>query len=551
MNRGRPDLNRFEKQIFKTKRPLRCLLKFSLTLMEAKQTGLLYGTNRSGRLYLSPEKWDRGMMHMFDGVGSLGIFLKYFGTTIVRLKGLSPVLLYKNSYLGGRVDNIGIIPFVLRKHKDYYKNGLNILIIDHIPPHDGDAASDVSVFSYDGKRLDQLPGIKINNTIARYFNARNFISGYIPDYGAIVFNTISLELLKKESGDFVFEDQLTHRLDILMAAIEMTSLANIGRVKGRQTAEIIWRKEKRLRRTAQQLKDKKRELLEQKAYLRSVGAVNEHQLNMEPVNVNDGIFAFMDMVGSAVIRKKFSPKDYFFILNLCDQIVVDTANRFHCRVDNFIGDSVFLLNTAVFDDERIDYPIGPDERGMLMVLAMAAVFHEIEQLKEGKHAIDPDGRVKELIERAGVDVHFRAGIDCGSAIIGPLGSEKRKIVTAIGKAVNTASRLESSGAKQKIHLSRKMMTVLENGWVTTETKMIKKAITASQNKTEIPTDKNMGFFEFYKAVFNLKQDVVEQQTNISYKEYAQKKTYLLQTVNTLEKRPANQPIDLAGYQKTH
>lgn len=74
---------------------------------------------------------------------------------------------------------------------------------------------------------------------------------------------------------------------------------------------------------------------------------------------------------------------------------------------------------------------------MLMLLCVGSIINEIDSLKKGNHSLDPQQRVCILIQNAGVDISYRAGIDMGMAMVGPLGSQKRKIVTAIGEAVNS------------------------------------------------------------------------------------------------------------------
>ncbi len=525
-----PDIERFERQVFVKSSPLDLLLAFCLELMQARQAGLLFGTDKTGLKYLSPEQWDRGVMHKFRGRGWDGLVLKYFGTFIVRLKGLSPVRLYRESHVGERMDKDGIIPFVLRTHKNFYRNGLNIIIIENTrynADSSQEAFSRVAVHAYDGKGFRMMPDLKINTAIVKQFRSENFISAYIPDYGAIVFNTVDPTLLKADAGGFTRNDVFKKRLDILISAIEMASLANIGLARGRQAAKIIWRKEKNLRKTALELEEKELELSAQKAYLRAVGAVNERQLNMEAVNINDGVYAFLDMVGSAIIRKSFNPRDYLYILNLCFQIAADNANRFFCRVDNFIGDCVFLQNTSVFDDKKNSYFMGLDERCMLMIMAIASILNEIEQLKKGKHELDPDARVKEMIDKSGVNIDFRAGVEIGPAMIGPLGSQKRKIVTAIGKAVNNASRLESSGVPRKIHVSKEVMNLLNEAYITRDTKIIGKTLGLSGDSVDAGQTDNCAFFDKYRAMFNISNALVQELKNVTFKEFSKKVSYLI------------------------
>ncbi len=527
-----PDLDKFERIVFKKKNALNLLLSFSLKLMQANQAGLLLGTNKTYLKFLPPDKWDRGVMHKFYGSGFAGLVLKYFGTFIVKFKGLSPVRLYKDTQFGEKKPSDGIISFVLRKHKDFYEKGIKIIVIDNIRhgSNNDETYSDVSILSYNGDVFKSLPDLKINNAIAKQFKARNFVSAYIPDYGAIVFNTINEELLEKTNEKFTHEAELKKKLNILISAIEMASLAYIGQAKGRQAAHIIWRKEKSLRKTALQLKNMEIELTAQKAYLRAVGAVNARQLNMEAVTITDGVYAFMDMVGSATIRKDFNPRDYFFILNLCHQIAANNANRYACRVDNFIGDSVFLQNASPFDDVKKHYSKGSQERIMLMVFMLASIFNEINLLKKGLHDMDKKGRVKKLIDTAQIDINFRAGMEIGTALIGPLGSRKRKIVTAIGKAVNNASRLESSGIQEGIHISETIMAILKDAYITRDTGTIQRVLCDANNIKEPGKHDGLSFFDCYKKVFGLRENIITQRTNISYKEFSKDITYLIKCI---------------------
>ena len=523
------DIDKFERIVFKKKNTLDRLLTFSLRLMQARQVGLLLGTNKTYFKFLPPDKWDRGVMHKFNGKGFSGFILKYFGTFIVRSKGLSPVRLYKDTQFGEKKETNGIISFVLRKHKDFYAKGIKILVIDNICDvlNTDETHSNVSILSYNGDSFKALPDLKINNAIVKQFKSKNFVSAYIPDYGAIVFNTIKEKLLEKTEKQFTRELELKKRLNILISAIEMASLAHIGLAKGRQAAHIIWRKEKSLRKTAQQLKNKEIELNAQKEYLRAVGAVNENQLNMDPVNITDGVYAFIDMVGSAIIRKELYPRNYFYILNLCHQIAANNANKYSCRIDNFIGDSVFLANASPFDDKKIKSSMGSHERIMLMALTLASIFNEIHLLKTGQHDMDKPGRVKELIHKAQINISFRAGMEIGTALIGPLGSRKRKIVTAIGKAVNNASRLESSGIQEGIHISEAIMVILKDAYITRDTRTIRQIICKTNNMEE---PDNLSFFDCYKKVFGLEKNIITKRTNVSYKEFSKDITYWIKCI---------------------
>src|SRR3989339_1175971 len=170
-----PDIEKFERIVFQKKNTLDLLLSFSLKLLQARHVGVLLGTNKTYLKFLPPEKWDRGVMHKFDGKGMSGLMFKYFGTASVKRKGLSPVMLYRETQFGEKIESDGIISFVLRTHKEFYEKGLKILIIHNIQDklNDFEGESVYSIHSYDGKDIERLPGLRINTAIVRQFNAKN------------------------------------------------------------------------------------------------------------------------------------------------------------------------------------------------------------------------------------------------------------------------------------------------------------------------------------------------------------------------------------------
>jgi len=195
-----------------------------------------------------------------------------------------------------------------------------------------------------------------------------------------------------------------------------------------------------------------------------------------------------------------------------------------------MGDSVFLLNASPFDSVNNFSSMGIQERVMLMVFTISSIFNEIDMLKKGCHEMDKACKVKKMIQTAQTDISFRAGVEIGSAMIGPLGSQKRKIVTAIGKAVNNASRLESSGIKEKIHTTQKVMTILKNACITRDTKNIWQILSKSRDSKELIADGSLDFFNCYKKKFKLEENMILQQTDVSYKEFSQDITYWIKCI---------------------
>lgn len=251
------EINAIEKEFFKRGNPLKKLLKITLELLQAEQVGALYGTNQSKIKFLPTNDWDRGVMDMFDGKGIKGRILKYFGTSIVTMKKLSPVYFFKDSGKDHTKDSHGIISYLLRTCVDYYKQGISIIFIPDISPgiyKVSDQYAHIPFYSYDGTSISE-PGvrIKMDLNIIRHFQAKNYVSIYIPDYGILVVNTADPLLMEQVESRFVREKELKNKFDILIKLVENVSLASLGQLKGKTGARLLWKKEKQLRRTSREL----------------------------------------------------------------------------------------------------------------------------------------------------------------------------------------------------------------------------------------------------------------------------------------------------------
>jgi class 3 adenylate cyclase len=522
-----PDIHRFERLAFRKKNVLGLLLRFSRRLLKARLAGVVYGTDHTNEKFLSPYKWDRGVVHQLDGTGMPGLLFKWFGPVVIRWIKLSPIRLFTTDSRGRQVNTEGVIAQVMRKHGEYYASGIKILFIDHIPQKEMRAAppgGSLAVTAYDGRRFEVLPDIKVNMDIIHWFTPDNFVSVYIPDYGAIVFNTVDPGLFEKNGEEQGYSQQLKTRLDLLISAIETASLAHLGQAKGRRAAKIIWRKEKNLRETFLELNEKAAKLDELTKHLQAVGAVTAEQLNMTPVIEPNGVYAFMDMVGSSTIRNYLTPREFLQVLNLCHEIIAVTAEAFACRVDNFLGDAVFLENMEIFDVPDRKKPSGLPERLMIMTMAMASVFKQIHELKQGRHPMDRENRVQALVKKHDINIDFRAGMAFGATLVGPLGSFDRRIVTAIGKPVNIASRLESTGKRNCIHVEKKLLEILENSVISEDTPFLWHVVVPGKDMSPAS---GIGFFSFFRDYFHLGPNIIQKMEPVSYKEFSNDTTYLI------------------------
>ncbi|MCG8614808.1 MAG: adenylate/guanylate cyclase domain-containing protein [Desulfobacterales bacterium] len=501
-------------------------MKYARGIMEARLAGLVYGTDTTRSHFVPPGRWTMGVMDKFDGPGMMGVFYRMFGRIRAQFTGISPVHLYRLDGMGEQVPTEGVTAYTLRNHKSFYDQGIRILLTERPEGETGGQAFEKwPVISYDGHDFQPVEDLLTDTGIVYRFNAENFVVAYIPDYGAVVLNTVEGDTVDKETGRFVFDERLKGRLNDLITAIEDASLAHLGRVKGKAAARMIWRKEKGLRKLAARLKARENIVKYQEKQLKAVGAVTPEQLSMEPVST-DGVYAFMDMVGSAKISRRLSPIEYVDLLNFCHEIVAETAARFGCRVDNMMGDGVYIQSVYVFDDLQGYHP-SPDERLMLMTLLLASVIRDIRELAEGKHPLDAKRKVHDLVKHHRLDIGLRAGLSRGRALVGPLGSRKRKIVTAVGETVDLAARLETTGLPNHIHMPGDLGDCLAEARVTRDAMHLYSLARELDPVRQWNNETGVQFMDFYKAVFSISSYPLKPRGDTRCKEFSASDTFVM------------------------
>ena len=120
---------------------------------------------------------------------------------------------------------------------------------------------------------------------------------------------------------------------------------------------------------------------------------------------------FADIRGFTAFAERRAPEDAVAVLNRYLSLQADLVKRFHGDVDKFMGDAVFAHFT------------GPD-----MPLDAIRCGLEIQRALNGLSG-----------DEAGLSVGV--GIATGEVLVGSIGSDDRLDYTAIGPAVNLASRL--------------------------------------------------------------------------------------------------------------
>ncbi len=131
---------------------------------------------------------------------------------------------------------------------------------------------------------------------------------------------------------------------------------------------------------------------------------------------------FADIRGFTPFAEHLLPYDVVHVLNRYYYEVGDVIKNNGGRIDNYMGDGLM----ALFGMEE------EDQAALRAVKAGLGMIEAVEHLKPYMEAIY--GRSFQI----GIGVHY------GEAVVGAIGATNMKRVTAIGDAVNLASRIESA-----------------------------------------------------------------------------------------------------------
>jgi len=146
---------------------------------------------------------------------------------------------------------------------------------------------------------------------------------------------------------------------------------------------------------------------------------------------------FSDIRGFTTLSESRRPEEVVELLNRYFSLQVDVVFRHGGSLDKFIGDCIMALWGAPLDDA------GHARHAVACALDMA------DTLRAFKRELGA--------EQADFDVGI--GVHSGPAVVGLIGSQKRREYTAIGDTVNLASRIEglTKDAQRRILVSRDTM----------------------------------------------------------------------------------------------
>jgi class 3 adenylate cyclase/tetratricopeptide (TPR) repeat protein len=143
-------------------------------------------------------------------------------------------------------------------------------------------------------------------------------------------------------------------------------------------------------------------------------------------------FLFCDLVDSIALSRKLDAEDLADLLESYQSVCREAVASFDGRVTQFLGDGVVAF---------FGYPSALEEGEVHAIHAALRVIDEIKIVNRG------------IAKSLGVELHVRAGIHTGEAVVGELGPIGSHQVLAVGENVNLAARIQAVAAPDTVVVS--------------------------------------------------------------------------------------------------
>jgi len=151
------------------------------------------------------------------------------------------------------------------------------------------------------------------------------------------------------------------------------------------------------------------------------------------------VFMFLDISSSTTIAEKIGHLQYLSLLNDFFYDVADPVYRTKGEIYKYVGDEVIItwkINNGIKDNNCVRCFIYTDEK-----------------IKN---------RSDYYLKKYGLVPEFKAGLHCGTAVIGEIGLTKREIAY-IGDVLNTTARIESecNNLNRRLLISQDLESLLD------------------------------------------------------------------------------------------
>lgn len=141
---------------------------------------------------------------------------------------------------------------------------------------------------------------------------------------------------------------------------------------------------------------------------------------------------FCDMVGSTSLSERLDPEELRDLLTSYQRVCRDAIRRYEGHTSQFLGDGVMSY---------FGYPVAHEDDAVRAVHASLRILDGIKLVNQG------------IGKRLGVEIHVRAGLHTGIAVVGEIGPGGAHDRLAVGEAVNLAARIQSFAEMDTIVVS--------------------------------------------------------------------------------------------------
>ncbi len=141
---------------------------------------------------------------------------------------------------------------------------------------------------------------------------------------------------------------------------------------------------------------------------------------------------FSDVKGSTALAEQMDPEEWAEIMNGAFEHLIPPVYRYEGTLARLMGDAILAFFGA---------PIAHEDDPQRAVLAGLSIIQGVQGYRE------------QLKRKYGMDFNVRVGINTGLVVVGEVGSDLRVEYTAMGDAVNLASRMEQTAQPGTVQIS--------------------------------------------------------------------------------------------------
>ena len=149
---------------------------------------------------------------------------------------------------------------------------------------------------------------------------------------------------------------------------------------------------------------------------------------------------FCDLTGSTAAAEKLDPEVWAEIANQAFEHMIVPVYQYEGTVGRLMGDAILAFFGA---------PIAHEDDPQRAVLAGLDIIAAVQPFRE------------RAARESGLDINVRVGINTGLVMVGQVGTDLRMEYTAMGDAINVASRMEETAEPGTVQISQETFTYIE------------------------------------------------------------------------------------------